>query len=370
MAFVDCLSYHYCMSLFKIKTAFDSQPLWQQFLIVLIFNTFIAIAIHSVVSRSIFSNQIILSQSIGISIFLSFVIFANILELKRWKLLIPLVIGSFCGVVIVIAIQALMVDASFEMILDEIKLNYTSIISVLFVAIFFGLIVTLFFVGREQIFRTKTKLQALRIDNLDQQKTIAETSLRLLQAQIEPHFLFNTLSNIISLIDKEPQKSKKMLESLTDFLRSSLKRSTDIHQNLREEISLIKNYLDIMKIRIGKRLEYNIHIQDIHIHDDIIDCAFPPLLLQPLVENAIIHGIEPLTEGGVIDIDIAKDNDKLSITVSDTGIGLTSDNIKGFGLSNIRDRIRRVYSGRGRLMIEENKPRGVIATIEIPYEAI
>jgi len=353
------------MPLFNIKTAFESQPLWQQFIIVLIFNSFIAVVIHLVVSDSILLNQIILSQSIGLSIFLNFIIFANILELKKWKLIVPLVLGSFCGVVVVIVIQAMMIDASFGMILNDLKLNYTNVLSILFTAIFFGLIITFFFVGREQMLRTKTKLQALKINNLDQQKTIAETNLRLLQAQIEPHFLFNTLSNVISLVDKEPQKSKALLESLTDFLRSSLKRSTDRHQSLQGEISLITNYLDIMKIRIGKRLKYSIHLQD-----EIVDCSFPPLLLQPLVENAIIHGIEPLPEGGVIDIDIAKDEDKLCITVSDTGIGLATDNIKGFGLTNIRDRIRRMYSNNGRLEIEENKPRGVKAAIEIPYETI
>lgn len=187
----------------------------------------------------------------------------------------------------------------------------------------------------------------------------------MLQAQIEPHFLFNSLSNVISLIESNPGKSKLLLESLTEFLRATLRRSTDEQKNLRNEISLIRHYLDIMKIRIGERLKYNIHLQE-----EYIDCAFPPLLLQPLVENAIIHGIEPLAEGGIIDISIEKINTKLLIKVADTGKGMSDKNINSFGLKNIRERISSIYGTDGRLLIEENKPSGVIASIEVPYEKI
>lgn len=365
MVFITCLSYYSEMAHFKIKTVFESQPLWQQFIIVLIFNTLIATLIHSIISNSSFVFQMIMSQSIGLSIFLSFIVYANFFKLKTWRILVPLIFGAPIGVSLGITFQALLMGASFEVVIQAAKENYTNILSILFSALFFGIIVVAFFANRENIFRARTKLQTEKIHNLNHQKNIAETSLRLLQAQIEPHFLFNTLSNVISLIEKDPQKSKLLLESLTEFLRASLKRSTDIQQNLRNEISLISNYLDILKIRIGKRLEYNIYYKD-----DIIDCAFPPLLLQPLIENAIIHGIEPLAEGGVIDISIAKDNHKLIITVSDTGKGLATENIKGFGLTNIRERIKSIYGDDGHLTIEENQPCGVTASIEVPYEPV
>jgi len=353
------------MALIKIKTAFESQPFWQLFIIVLLFNTLIAFFLHAIIPTSVFSNQIIMSQSIGISIFLSYVVLANIVELKNWRMLIPLFIGSPLGVAIGITIQAIMLNATFDLVIESLKQNYANVLSTIFIGLFFGSIILALFIYRERIFKAKAKLQAEKINNLDHQKTIAETSLRMLQAQIEPHFLFNTLSNVISLIDKNPQKSKILLESLTEFLRASLKRSTDKHQNIKNEIGLIRHYLDIMKTRIGNRLEYNIHLQD-----DAVDCAFPPLLLQPLVENSIIHGIEPLTEGGLIDITIGKSDTKLVISVSDTGKGLSTGSIKGFGLTNIRDRIRSIYGDEGHLMIEENQPCGVVATIEVPYEPL
>ncbi len=349
---------------FKLKTGFESQPLWQSLLMVLIFNTLIAVLIKSLIPGSSFYNQLLISQSIGLSIFLTLIVSASFFKNKTWRILIPLILGVPIGLLVIVTIQAILSDRNFDQVLKLLKENYTDLLSLLFSGLFFGAIVLVFFANRERLFREKTKLQTEKINNLDHQKTIAETNLRLLQAQIEPHFLFNTLSNVISLIEKDPSKSKNLLESLTDFLRASLKRSADTDKILRNEIVLISHYLDIMKIRIGKRLESNIYFQD-----DVIDCIFPPLLLQPLVENAIIHGIEPLSEGGTIDISISKNNHRLVITVSDTGKGLTTENTKGFGLTNIRDRIRSLYGESGRLLIEENQPCGVMATIEIPYES-
>jgi len=353
------------MAILKIKTAFELQPFWQQLVIVLIFNTLVAALIHSITTGGLFLNQIILSQCIGLSIFLSFIVSAVFFKLTTWRLLVPIIIGAPIGIAVNITIQAVLLNASLDLVVTSLQENYTNILSIVFSAIFFGTIIVIFFASREHMFREKSKLQAEKIDNLDNQKKIVETNLRLLQAQIEPHFLFNTLSNVISLIDKDPPKSKILLETLTDFLRASLKRSKDAQQNLRDEISLISNYLDILKIRIGDRLNYTISLQD-----NIIDCVFPPLLLQPLVENAVIHGIEPLKEGGVIDISIAEANHKLVITVSDTGKGLPVESSKGFGLTNIRDRIRSIYGHDGRLIIEENKPCGVTAIIEVPYEPV
>ena len=349
----------------KIKTVFTSQPLWQQFVIVLIFNSLVAVLIKAIIPNSSFYNQMLISQSIGWSIFLSLIVMASFFELKTWRIILPLIIGTPIGLTIVIIIQAIMLNLSFDYSIGSLKENYTDILSLLFAGLFFGAIILVFFSNRERIFREKTKLQTEQINNLDHKKTIAETNLRLLQAQIEPHFLFNTLSNVISLIEKDPQTSKKLLESLTDFLRATLKRSTDSHQSLQDEINLIQDYMDIFKLRIGKRLEYNINLDD-----EVMGCVFPPLLLQPLVENAIIHGIEPLVEGGFIDISIKAFNQKIVITVADSGKGFSGKKINGFGLTNIRERIKSLYGDAGSLTIEENNSTGVTATIKVPYESI
>lgn len=344
------------------KTVFESQPVWQQALIVLVFNTLIALFLHAILSNSTFSNQVIFSQAIGFSIFLCYLVFGYFFILKGWRMLLPLSFGSLIGVTIAITIQALSVDATFQLVMKELQQNYLSVLTTLFIGLFFGAIVVGFFVSREKLLKTKQTLQAEKIHNLNHQKTIAETHLRMLQAQIEPHFLFNTLSNVISLIDQAPQKSIQLLEALTEFLRVSLKRSTDTRQTLGNELSLIGHYLAIMKIRLGDRLEYHIHAQD-----EEIDIDFPQLLLQPLVENAVIHGIEPLAAGGQIDISTSIQDNVLQIRVADTGKGLADSRNKGFGLRNIRDRLQSIYGDKGRMQIQQNNPSGVVAILEVPY---
>ena len=353
------------MELIKFKNGFKSQPVWQQFIIVLVFNSLIAVFLHSIIPNSDFLNQFILSQCIGLSILTSYLGLAQLIELKSWRILIPLLLGSLIGISVAVFIQAIQLNASVNMVWKSLQQNYANVLSTLFIALFFGAIIIAFFIYRERIHQQHTRIQAEQINNLDHQKTIAETNLRMLQAQIEPHFLFNTLSNVISLIEKDPVKSKHLLESLTEFLRATLKRSSEKGQDLDNEISLIHYYLEIMKTRIGQRLDYTIHKQA-----EVGNCVFPPLLLQPLVENAIIHGIEPVCEGGRIDIIIAKKDDKLVLTVSDTGQGLSDNSIKGFGLRNIRDRIRSIYQNQGHLFIEDNQPSGVTARIELPYEPV
>ena len=365
MVFRVILFYYFDMAFIKFNNRFKSQPIWQQYAIVLVFNSLIALFLHSIMQNSNFSNQLFLSQCIGLSILTSYLGLAQLIELKGWRVLIPLLPGSLIGISIAVFIQALRLNASLDIVWESLRQHYANILTMLFIALFFGGIIIAFFIYRENMHQHRTRLQAEQISNLDHQKTIVETNLRMLQAQIEPHFLFNTLSNVISLIEKEPVKSKHLLESLTEFLRASLKRSSEQGQDLDNEINLIQYYLEIMKTRIGKRLDYTIQKQP-----EVGNCKFPPLLLQPLVENAIIHGIEPVREGGRIDINIAREADNLILTVSDTGKGLSGNSIKGFGLSNIRDRIRSIYLDQGHLMIEENQPSGVTASIEIPYEPV
>jgi len=346
----------------RLKTAFASQPLWQQILIVLVFNTLIALLIHIFIKDSRFIDEFVISQCIGLSILFSYLVFASFVEITGWKLIIPLLVGTPLGVVVVMIVQTIIYRPSFTDFLKALKQNYHVLLTnMLFPGLFFGIIIVVFFAYRENILRTRSQLQAEEIVNLEHQKKHTETHLRLLQAQIEPHFLFNTLSNVISLIDSDPQKSKTLLESLTAFLRATLKRSSNTQQSLADEIKLIEDYLAIMKIRLGDRLDYTIHCPH-----QLAQITLPPLLLQPLVENAVIHGIEPLAQGGHITIGVTPEHDMLRIQVSDSGRGLQSDVIKGFGLNNVRDRLKSLYGDAGRLHIKDNPPHGVKATLEVP----
>ena len=130
------------------------------------------------------------------------------------------------------------------------------------------------------------------------------------------------------------------------------------------EIEMIRAYLNIYKVRMGDRLTYTVDLPE-----HLVKMPLPPMLLQPLVENAITHGLEPKIDGGEIHIQVAGNNGTLRLEVADTGLGFASDNSSGMGISNIKERLKSLYGDNARLNLEENNPSGVKVTLEVPYEA-
>jgi sensor histidine kinase YesM len=199
-----------------------------------------------------------------------------------------------------------------------------------------------------------------KIRTLSTEKQLAEAQLRLLQAQIEPHFLFNTLANVVSLIEPAPAKAQLMLENFIHYLRGSLAASRTINGTFSQEKKLLTKYLELLKIRMGERLHYSIDIDE-----RILDEPLAPMLLQPLVENAIKHGLEPKVEGGSIQLVARKLNKGIEITVEDNGLGFQPKGDSGIGLENLRQRLEVLYDGKASLNITDRKP-GTAVTIQIP----
>lgn len=196
------------------------------------------------------------------------------------------------------------------------------------------------------------------------EKETAVAKLQLLHAQVEPHFLYNTLGSAKYLIASEPAKAEAMLDNLIQYLRHSLPRSEDEPSTLGEEITRTRAYLDILKIRMEDRLQVVIELPD-----GLAGAPFPGMMLQTLAENAIKHGLEPKPGGGRIWITARKDldGDGLSVTVADDGIGFGGDTAgTGIGLKNIRERLQLAYGGAARFAIVANFPEGVAATISVP----
>jgi sensor histidine kinase YesM len=191
----------------------------------------------------------------------------------------------------------------------------------------------------------------------------AETQARLalLQAQIEPHFLFNTLANIHSLIDQQPETAGFILEKLNTYLRTTLRRTRQSTSTLGEELELVETLLAIAAVRLGPRLEYAVSAPE-----ELWSHPLPPLLVQPLVENAILHGVEPSVAGGRIQVDVHKINGNVEVSVADTGVGLHDVDSPGVGLANVRGRLASLYGGRGTLALYANTPRGVVAKLTVP----
>ncbi len=216
---------------------------------------------------------------------------------------------------------------------------------------------------RSQTMRADLQAERRRAAEALQSETSAR--LALLQAQIEPHFLFNTLANVRSVIDSDPRVAKAILEHLNRYLRVSLGRTRRASYTLAEEIELVESLLEISALRLGHRLRYAIEVPK-----ELGPLSMPPLLLQPLVENALEHGVGPAVSGGEICIHAQRRGDELALRVSDTGAGLGTTSPEGVGLANVRGRLASLYGGRGRLSLFANSPRGVIAELVIPIEEV
>ena len=193
------------------------------------------------------------------------------------------------------------------------------------------------------------------------ERSAAEANLRALQAQIEPHFLFNTLANVTSLIHTQPNDAKHMLEEFIAYLRTTLASTREEGTTLAGEFEMMKNFLSILQIRMGDRLQV-----DIDLPADLRHARIPPMLLQPLIENAIKHGLEPMIEGGSVNLKAEHSGAQLRISVVDTGLGFGDAPSDGIGLKNVRERIEKLYGNNGSVSIEENQPSGTRVVLTIP----
>lgn len=213
----------------------------------------------------------------------------------------------------------------------------------------------------------KSREHAVREANLKQ--LAQEGELKALKAQINPHFLFNSLNSINSLVIKKPEKAREMVTALADTLRYVLDRSQQEMVTIGEELEFVKTYLAIEKIRFSDKLELVYQIDE-----KSKKIPFPPIILQPIVENSIKHGISNKTEGGKITIQIKTDRKSLICRIIDTGRGFTHsktpyDSNNGMGLKNIRERLTGIYGESFSFFIEENSevdPKETIATIITP----
>ncbi|MBL0122728.1 MAG: sensor histidine kinase [Betaproteobacteria bacterium] len=194
------------------------------------------------------------------------------------------------------------------------------------------------------------------------ERAAVQANLRALQAQIEPHFLFNTLANVVGLIHPQPDTAKLMLEKFIAYLRASLAATREQETTLGNEFQLMANYLAILQIRMGDRLRV-----DVDLPADLAALHMPSMLLQPLLENAIKHGLEPKIEGGSVTLQARRDGEMLRITVSDTGLGFSDATSQGIGLRNVRERLAKLFDGKASIAIEENQPSGTRVILDLPY---
>lgn len=230
------------------------------------------------------------------------------------------------------------------------------VLKVAVTCLLFGSILTAMFV-------LNRRRNSLARDLREAERAELEARLRMLQAQIEPHFLFNTLATLADLIDTDAIQARTLLDRLVVCLRATLSKSRAAGGGtLGDELALVRAYLEICAIRIGSRLTWR--VDSPHALDGR---PFPMMLLQPLVENAVKHGVEAKPGPVSISVTVRLDGDRLRIEVADSGIGLSvADGLGGFGLENVRGRLRSLHGAASALRVEARPEGGAVATLELP----
>ena len=232
------------------------------------------------------------------------------------------------------------------------------VLTLMLISLVPGLAVTYFFVSRSRLDAAELRVQTA-------QRQAAETQLRLLESQLEPHMLFNTLANLRVLIGIDPPRAQAMLDHMIAFLRATLTASRNsTSHSLREEFARLQDYLALMRVRMGERLQ-----PVFDLPADVAELPVPPLLLQPLVENAIQHGLEPALDGGELRVSARRDGGQLILEVRDSGVGLKAAAASPgthFGLHQVRERLATRYGAAATLRIDPAPGAGTVVTLHLP----
>jgi signal transduction histidine kinase len=210
----------------------------------------------------------------------------------------------------------------------------------------------------------RSQALAFELERSELERQALDARMRLLRAQVQPHFLFNTLANVQALVDAGSPKAPKVLASLIAYLRAAVPRLDEPSTTLSQEVQLVRAYLELMHLRMPDRLQFSIEIDPA-----ALDLRCPPLTLLTLVENAVRHGIDPSEEGGRIEITVRLHDGRCQLRVSDSGVGLRQTAAgPGTGLATLRERLQLNFGGDARLRLDELTPHGICAEVDIPAQ--
>jgi len=251
----------------------------------------------------------------------------------------------------------------FAFLSDSTKLRHVVTAALVF-GFLFALVTALIASLRNREYRALTAHFEAEARQSETSRQLAESKLKLLQLQIEPHFLFNTLGSAQQLAEKGAPDAARLIADLIRFLRAATPAMRDEVTTLKAEAGMIRAYLGIMQTRLSRRLTWNVHVPE-----ELAEIAIPPGMLITLTENAIKHGIEPRPQGGTIDVTAERHGTQLVLTVADTGAGYSDKPTdSGIGLVNIRERLELLYGNGASLEFEINEPRGFRARILLPVQ--
>ena len=244
---------------------------------------------------------------------------------------------------------------------DMYRIGIGAALILVLLPLFIVAVVVKFFADRSRASQRLAEVKRKEADYARMTQQVTEAKLSALQAQVEPHFLYNTLASVQALTEVDPARASEMTGHLIHYLRNALPKMRESVSTVGQEVELARAYLNILQMRMGKRLAF-----EIDVPAELAETPFPPLMLPSLVENAIKHGLEPQREGGQVRISARVQDGRVRLVVEDTGRGFSETPGAGVGLANIRERLAALYGDKAHLVLEANQPHGVVATIDVP----
>jgi signal transduction histidine kinase len=302
---------------------------------------------------------------LGRTLFLAMVLLLVFAAARAWPVswlptwLAPVIAIVAAAPVATLAIYLLATGGDFGAILSPDRLS--GFVLIAGSGLLLGVLVALGATVREREALARSQALQFELERSRLEKQAVDARLSLLQAQIEPHFLFNTLANVQALVQSNSPRAADVLNSLIAYLRAAMPRLHDQQPTLGTELALVRAYLELMQMRMPDRLQFHIGVAP-----ELAGRRFPPMALLTLVENAVRHGIDPSEEGGHIDVGAALDGGALRLWVVDSGVGMDAHAEAGTGLANLRARLAAFFGTAARLQLEEQAPHGLRAEIVIP----
>ncbi len=224
-----------------------------------------------------------------------------------------------------------------------------------------GLLLALGALYRQRDVQARAQELSFALERSTLEKQALDARLRLLHAQIEPHFLFNTLANVQQLVESGSPRAAPVLQSLIAYLRAAVPTLGDQNPTLGTEMALARAYLELMRMRMPDRLEFSVEWPA-----ELGSLRFPPMALLTLVENAVRHGVDPSETGGHIRVEAREQAGQVEVVVADTGVGMSETAAPGTGLNNLRQRLRAFFGDSAQLHMQQESPNGLRAVIAFP----
>jgi hypothetical protein len=298
---------------------------------------------------------------VGLAAVLAF----GLLEQRPLRPWLPRWVMQLIGVVVAIPVGVLLahsVSMAIDVHASHRAPQMTGLIVLLVEGLLFGPWIALGAMVRQRDIFARHQALAFALERSELEREASEARLRLLQAQVKPHFLFNTLANVQALVDSGSPRASSVLRSLIAYLRAAVPRLQESSTTIGQELELARAYLEVMHMRMPDRLRFTLRVDE-----EAAGLSCPPMTLLTLVENAVRHGIDPGENGGCIEVDVAVRDGRCSVRVTDTGVGLGS-NVRGLGtgLASLRERLQLAFGGDAELRLESIQPQGARASLDFP----